>query len=249
MDSSLSFNRSLKFKSEPLQITADAGAVTVREILERSGVVDRIAARIDDPRQPGKITHSMRECLRALLVLAAQGRRDHNDADAYRNDPAFALAVCDRKGTVAAHRSLPSQPTLSRFVALLSSEENRKVLREELAKFVKWRLRAIGGGRLHRRLTVDVDGLPIDVHGNQPGGEWNGCSYVRQGSSFASSLSSAGTASSRRPSAAGQPPRSATRRTALKGVGGTRRSARRHSCRATRVYAPGRTELPKPDAR
>ncbi len=174
MNLSLFFNRSLKLKSEPLEITADAGAVAVREILERSGVVERIAARIKDPRQPGKITHSMQECLRTLFVLAAQGRPDHNDADAYRNDPAFALAVCDRKGTAAADHSLPSQPTLSRIVALLSSEENRKILREELARFVKWRFRAIGGGRLHRRLTVDVDGLPIDVHGKQPGGAWNG---------------------------------------------------------------------------
>ncbi len=66
-------------------------------------------------------------------------------------------------------------------------------------------------------------------------------SYVRQGPIFASSLSSAGTASSRRPSAAGRPPRSMTRRTALKGVDGTCRSAKRHSCRATRVHVLGRT--------
>ncbi len=94
-----------------------AGAVAGREILERSGVVDWIAARIDDPRQPGKTKHSVREYLRALILLAAQGRPDHNDADAHRDDPAFALAVCDRKGAAAAGYSLPSQPTLSRLGA------------------------------------------------------------------------------------------------------------------------------------
>ena len=60
-----------------------------------------------------------RRLARTLLLLAGQGRREHSDATALRDDPALRLATGDRAGTAPLGKGgrLPSQPTLSRRVA------------------------------------------------------------------------------------------------------------------------------------
>jgi hypothetical protein len=69
---------------------------------------------------------------------------------------------------------LASQPTLSRLVRMLSSEENRCVLRGALVECAARRIRAMRGGHRPRYLTIDIDSLPIEVHGHQPGSAHNG---------------------------------------------------------------------------
>ena len=66
----------------------------------------------------------MTELLRTALLLAAQCRRDHNDAGALHADPALRLGVSDRAGTAPLGRSLASQPTLSQVVAALGRGKN-----------------------------------------------------------------------------------------------------------------------------
>ena len=48
------------------------------------------------------------------------------------------------------------------------------MLREELTALAARRFRATRGGHRQRDLTLDVDSLPIEVHGHQPGSEYNG---------------------------------------------------------------------------
>ena len=74
---------------------------------------------------------------------------------------------------------MASQPTLSRPVSALAGKRNMGVLRAGLARFAGWRLRAMNGGRLPKRLVIDIDSLPVEVHGGQPGSEWNGHYHAR----------------------------------------------------------------------
>ena len=99
----------------------------------------------------------------------------------FGDDPAFRLAVSDRAGTtpLGGRGALASQPTLSRLVSALSGKRNMGVLRAGLARFAGWRLRAMNGGRLPKRLVIDIDSLPVEVHGAQPGSEWNGHYHAR----------------------------------------------------------------------
>ena len=46
-------------------------------------------------------------------------------------------------------------------------------MREALVESARRRLRAQGRGRLPR-LTLDVDSLPVEVHGSQPGFQYHG---------------------------------------------------------------------------
>ena len=179
MACTLGFNRSLRIEVRSERITGDAGAVTGRDVLRRSGVVRWMAKRISDARDGRRIRHPMTELLRTALLLAGQCRRDHNDAGAFGSDPAFRVGVSDRAGTAPLGWGLASQPTLSRLVAALAKGGNAAVLRGGLARFAGWRLRGMNNGRVPKRLVIDLDSLPVEVHGGQPGSEWNGYYHAR----------------------------------------------------------------------
>ena len=117
-----SFNRSLVIEVRPERLSSDAGAVLLRELLQRSGIIPWMVARLADPRASDQVTYPLAELLRAVLVLFGQGWRDQDDADALRFDPAVRLAVAEARGTAALgdDHHLPSQPTLSRLLGTLS---------------------------------------------------------------------------------------------------------------------------------
>jgi hypothetical protein len=171
-----SFNASLFVEARPERLTGDAGAILVREVIERSGIIGWMIERLHDHRQTHLVTYPLADLLRTMLILFAQGWRDQDDADALRFDPALRLAVSGTRGTapLAEGAHLASQPTLSRLLDILTLEANQPVLRQALAEIAARRLRAERGGRQLRRLTIDVDGLPVEVHGTQPGSAWNG---------------------------------------------------------------------------
>ena len=60
------------------------------------------------------------------------------------------------------------------MVAALGKGKNARVLCDGLARFAGWRIRVMNHGRLPKRLVIDLDSLPAEVHGRQPGSEWNG---------------------------------------------------------------------------
>lgn len=81
------FNGSLRVEARPERLTAEAGAVVLREVIERLQITQWMADRIDDPRDQSLITHPMLELLNTSLLLLGQGWRDQNDADALRECP------------------------------------------------------------------------------------------------------------------------------------------------------------------
>lgn len=74
-------------------LTSDAGAARLREVDRRVGLIDAMAACIEDPRDPAKITHDLRTMLaqRVLaiateshsppLVKAAQAQREEGNPE------------------------------------------------------------------------------------------------------------------------------------------------------------------------
>ena len=169
------FNRSLRVESRADRLTGDPGAVLLREVLERSGIVSWMTARLSDPRRKVDVTHDLASLIRTAVLLTAQGWRDHDDADALRHDPAFRLAASSAAGlTPLEGPGLASQPTLSRFTALMAEPANLKVLREAVPEMAGRGMRAERQGKRLRSVTLDVDSAPLEVHGHQPKAEWNG---------------------------------------------------------------------------
>jgi hypothetical protein len=168
-------------------LSSEAGALIVREVLEKTGVGRRLADQLRDTRDPTKITHPIFELLTTAVTLMAQGWRDQDDVDPLRADPVMRLAVSERRGlgplidaertTATKNPPLPmglaSQPTQSRLMRGLSEEWNRCLLRRELLELAVHAERLLPDAQ-KRRTVIDVDSLPIEVHGHQQGAEWNG---------------------------------------------------------------------------
>jgi len=176
-----SFNKSLRIESRPDRLTAEPGAIVLREIMQRTRIIEWLVERLFDPRNADKVTYPLADLLRTVLLLLGQGWRDQDDADALRHDAGLRLAASGARGTtpLCGETHLASQPTLSRLIAVLSTPENRAVLHEAIIELAGRRLRGMRGGHRHRYLSIDVDSLPIEVHGHQPGSAWNGHYHQR----------------------------------------------------------------------
>ncbi len=170
------FNRSLSIETRAERLTGDPGAVLLREVLDATGIIGWMARQMKDTRRRADVVHDLPSLLRTMVLLVAQGWQDHNDADALRHDPAMRLAVGSSAGLtpLTGHSGLASQPTLSRCTAMLAEPANLKVLREAALELAGRNLRAENNGKRRTRITLDVDSLPIEVHGHQPQAEWNG---------------------------------------------------------------------------
>jgi hypothetical protein len=185
-----SFNRSIRVEARDSRLTTNSGALLVREVLERSGLLASLKQKLVDARDPALITHPLSELIATRLCLLALGHHDQDDADALRADAALKIAVSERRGTAplayepgalgevprnpAVPHGLASQPTLSRLMASLADDENRPVLREELLETFARVRRSENRGHRRQNLTVDVDALPIRVEGSQPGSAYHG---------------------------------------------------------------------------
>ena len=175
------FNRSVRVECREDRLTGEPGALLLRDILEASDIVGWLGGRLKDPRRQEDVVHDLPSLFRTAVLLAAQGWRDHDDADALRLDPAMRLACSSAAGLtpLVGEPGLASQPTLSRFTAIMAEAGNLKALRDGVLELAARGLRAANGGQKLPRLTLDVDSLPIEVHGHQPKAAWNGHYHAR----------------------------------------------------------------------
>jgi hypothetical protein len=190
------FNGSIRVEARPERLTGEGGALILREIIERLGIHKWLVQRLHDPRDPELITHPLSELLVTTLILMGLGWRDRDDADALRDDPLLRLSVSERRGVSPLETrprqegvplsknppvpdALASQPTLSRLVHNLSTPDNRGHLQDALVESCARRIKAGRDGHRMRYVTLDVDSVPIEVHGQQAGSAYNGHYHAR----------------------------------------------------------------------
>ena len=92
--------------------SSDGGLVLLKAVDERLRLTEAVAASLTDPRQPGKVAHSLRDLMRQRVFGLAAGYLDGNDAARLADDPLHKLML-DREPLTGP--ALGSQPTLSRF--------------------------------------------------------------------------------------------------------------------------------------
>jgi len=178
----LEFNKSVRVGQEKgTSLTIDPGAVLLREVGERLGLWRLLEQALVDGRNPALITHPWMELLRTAVLLAAQGWSSQREVDLLRHDPAFRLAVSERKGQRALQarrvalepEGLASQPTVSRLLSSLSAPWNRDALTQVLCSWAAQR-KGLSAARPCAEVTIDLDSLPAEVQGAQPGSAYNG---------------------------------------------------------------------------
>jgi hypothetical protein len=139
------------------QISSDGGVVLLRQMDERLGLSERLAALLPDEREARKVRHDRREQVRQRLYQIALGYADCNDADRLRHDP-LLQSVCDRTPQAG---GLSSQPTLSRLENAVDARTLRAVLREIEEQYVSSFLQA------PEVIVLDIDSTDDPTHGQQ----------------------------------------------------------------------------------
>jgi Transposase DDE domain group 1 len=139
------------------RLSSDGGLLVLREIEQRLKVADRLAACIDDPRDPGSTVHTVADIIRFRLLMIAAGYEDGNDATGLRTDPVFKLAL----ERLPSDRDLCSQSTISRLENL---PDARTLLRLGRALVDVY----CGSFRqVPKRIVLDIDDTFDAVHGGQ----------------------------------------------------------------------------------
>jgi hypothetical protein len=139
------------------QISSDGGVVLLRQLDDRLGLSERLAALLPDKREAGKVRHDRREQVRQRLYQIALGYADCNDADRLRHDP-LLKSVCDRTPQAG---GLSSQPTLSRLENAVDARPLRAVLREVEEQYVR------SFTQPPEVIVLDIDSTDDPTHGQQ----------------------------------------------------------------------------------
>ncbi|WP_336270223.1 IS1380 family transposase [Vreelandella arctica] len=187
-----SCNGSVRVELSGQRTTSDSGALLLREALDNSGVIEALEDNLVDLRNPLRVRHSLASQLRTLVLQRAMGWIDLSDTDTLRRDPLWQLACSDARGMTPLAQDRPSQATLSRLLTCLGRNDNIDVVHEGLLRLVLWRLTSLKNGDRPKQLTLDIDGLPIEVHGHQGGSAYHGLYGTRIYSPLVASLAETG---------------------------------------------------------
>src|SRR6204780_2475437 len=140
------------------RLTSDAGILLLAAVEQRLKISERLAACIEDRRDPGRVVHGLAEMIRYRALLIAAGYPDGNDCDALKSDPAFKMAV----GRLPENGDdLCSQPTISR----LENLPGPTALKRMMAAMVE--LFCDSFKAVPRRILLDIDDTEDRVHGGQ----------------------------------------------------------------------------------
>lgn len=169
------FNRAVKVRNKDERITSDAGVLFLREADHLLGITADLADSLYDPRKQEKIRYQLVELLRERIYALALGYNAQDDLDILAHDPAMKASVWDRPGDRVTEERLASQPTHSRLIDILTlKKSNLESLRESPAQSILRHQRANGKDHAVRHGTIDIDGFPIEVFGDQEGAAYNG---------------------------------------------------------------------------
>lgn len=140
------------------QLTSDAGALLLREVDHKLGLIDALDRCIPDPRNPFLIAHAQKTLLAQRIFGIALGYEDLNDHQSLRQDPLFQ--VLTERG-IKDDFPLASPPTLCR----LENRVDRPALVGMAKVFVDTFIAS--HPTIPEELVLDFDATDDVVHGSQ----------------------------------------------------------------------------------
>lgn len=141
-------------------IGSDGGVLLLRRVDECIGLSRAAAAVLSDPRDPTRITHTLRDLLAQRIYGLCCGYEDLNDHDALRDDLLMQTAV----GRADA---LASSPTLSRLETRATRAQAAALHGVLVEQFIASHKRAPS------ELVLDIDASDVPLHGNQERAEFH----------------------------------------------------------------------------
>lgn len=150
--------RELRVTFDGGRLTSDAGVLVLADIERRLRIADRLARCIADPRDPGRVRHTVIDMIRFRVLLIAAGYPDANDCDALRSDAAFKMAVGQAPES---GRNLCSQPTMCRLENLPGATALKRMMAAMVELFCD------SFERVPDRIVLDIDDTCDPAHGHQ----------------------------------------------------------------------------------
>lgn len=167
-------------------ITSDGGALLLRELESKTGIIRSFAGCFTDHRDPKRTEHTVEQLVAQRVYGLALGYEDLNDHDALRHDPALAVLVdkTDPKGDGRRDerdrgKALAGKSTLNRLeltpADATSKARYKKIVLDEAKAadfFVDTYI------RLQREppdeIVLDFDATDDPIHGKQEGRFFHG---------------------------------------------------------------------------
>ncbi len=167
-------------------ITSDGGALLLREVENRTRILEQFAGCFQDHRNPRLIEHTVKDLVSQRVLGLALGYEDLNDHDDLRFDPLLAVAVgkADPKGERRARqrdrgKALAGKSTLNRLeltrADATSQERYKKIVMDGDAVdevLIKVFLQA--HSEPPEEIELDLDATDDPLHGNQEGRFFHG---------------------------------------------------------------------------
>ena len=167
-------------------VSSDGGALLLREVDSRLGVVERFASCFVDGREASRVEHTVAQLLRQRVLGIALGYEDLNDHDDLLRDP--VLALCSGKADVEGEsrrrgsdrgKALASSSTLNRLelspADADADERYKKIVYDAPAieaLLVELFLDSFAGAP--GEIVLDLDATDDPLHGAQEGRFFHG---------------------------------------------------------------------------
>jgi len=167
-------------------ISTDGGAVLLREVEQRTGILSRLAERFTDHRDAELIEHTVEELIAQRVMGLALGYEDLNDHDRLRADHLLAMAIGkldpsgrDRPRERDKGKPLASANTLNRLELTPSNANTKSRYKKIVADpqgmddlLVELFLESYP--KAPKRIWLDLDATDDPVHGQQEGRFFHG---------------------------------------------------------------------------
>jgi hypothetical protein len=167
-------------------ITSDGGAILLRELEAKTGIIRRFADCFTDHRDAGRIEHTAGELVAQRVYGLALGYEDLNDHDELRSDPMLAVLVgkTDPKGETRRDgrdrgKALAGKSTLNRLEltptdATSESRYKKTVLDDGRAADFFVDAFVTSRTRPPSEILLDLDATDDPLHGKQEGRFFHG---------------------------------------------------------------------------
>jgi hypothetical protein len=162
------FSRQVVARFDGARMTTDGGALLLRAVDRKIGLLKRVAACFTDARDPERVEHSLSELLAQRIYALALGYEDLNDHEELRHDPLLALLVGRRELT----ESLAGKSTLNRLELAPAGEAHGERYHKITysgqavdALLVEIFLEAHAQPR--QEIVLDLDATDTPLHGEQ----------------------------------------------------------------------------------
>jgi len=156
------FAKPVMLEFDQRQGSSDGGAVLLKAAERRYGLIANMSGCLRDPRQAGKVDHSLRDLFAQRVFAIGSGYADANDSARLASDPMHKMLL-DRDPITGL--DMASQPTLSRFENA-SGPRQLYSMGAALAESVIERHAQRLSNRA-RLVTIDLDPTDDPTHGAQ----------------------------------------------------------------------------------